>query len=451
MTIRRRMRAALLGLALPALGLAAACSAHDTLLNVDTPDIVTTEKAQSIAGAQSFYVSGVGEFARFIGGDRNGSSPLGLNLSGGMLGDELFSARNGTEHWDGRSINNTLLPSSSWTEVGNAYVRLVRAARLLGTFPPATGGNQQLATLHGLEGMLLTVTAEGYCNGIPLWNGVSESEPTTTTFSTDQLYTMAIAQFDSAIALATADSTKNFSRVGKARATVDLAKQGALAATFANAAAIVSAVPTTFVLNATYTTNSSGVVNAIYDWSSATQNFGASDKEGGNGLDYVSSKDPRVRVDGSKTIKGQDGSVVPQLNQYPKAESPVPVATGVEARLIEAESYLAAGDPVLFMTTLNGLRASSVAPAGLTPLVDPGTQGGRENLLFRERAFWMYLTAHRLGDMRRLIRQYGRDAETVFPTGSYFKGGQYGTDVTMIPSADELNNHDWTGCTDRKA
>jgi hypothetical protein len=446
MNIRRLMAGATGALPIVAALVLGACNAHDTLLKVDTPDIVTTDKAQSVAGAQSFYVSGVGEFARFIGGDRNGSSPLGLNLSGGMLGDELFSARNGTEHWDGRSINNTLLPSSSWSEVGTGYVRLVRAARLLAAFPPATGGNQQLATLHALEGMLLTVTAEHYCNGIPLWDGKSESVPLTATYTTDQLYTMAISQFDSALALATADSTKTFANIGKARTMVDQAKKGALAAPFTAAAALVASIPTNFVWNAVFTTNTTGVVNAIYDWSSATQNFGASDKEGINGLDFVSAKDPRVRVDGTKTIKGQDGSVVPQLNQYPKAESPVPVATGIEARMIQAEAYLAANDPINFMLTINNARGTM---NGLTPLADPGTQAGREDLLFRERAFWMYLTAHRLGDMRRLIRQYGRGAETVFPTGSYFKGGAYGTDVAMIPSADELNNHDWTGCTDR--
>ena len=72
-------------------------------------------------------------------------------------------------------------------------------------------------------------------------------------------------------------------------------------------------------------------------------------------------------------------------------------------------------------------------------------------MLFRERAFWMYMTAHRLGDMRRLIRQYGRGAETVFPTGNYFKGGKYGVDITLVPSQTETNNPNWTACTDRNA
>ena len=58
-------------------------------------------------------------------------------------------------------------------------------------------------------------------------------------------------------------------------------------------------------------------------------------------------------------------------------------------------------------------------PAGLPVLVDPGTQLGRENLLFSERALWLYATGTRLGDMRRLIGQYGRTQSTVLPTGAY--------------------------------
>jgi hypothetical protein len=61
----------------------------------------------------------------------------------------------------------------------------------------------------------------------------------------------------------------------------------------------------------------------------------------------------------------------------------------------------------------------------------------------------MYLTGHRLGDLRRLVRQYGRGTETVFPTGAYFKGGAYGTDVTLVPSQAETNNPKWAGCTDK--
>ncbi|MEO7084963.1 MAG: hypothetical protein ABI442_16250, partial [Gemmatimonadaceae bacterium] len=191
-----------------------------------------------------------------------------------------------------------------------------------------------------------------------------------------------------------------------------------------------------------------GVANAIYDWMNSTKNFGASDKEGGNGLDYVSSKDPRVRVDGTKISRGQDGTPTPLMNQYPALNSSVVIASGIEARMIEAEAQLAAGNSGAFISILNAARTTM---SGLAPLTDPGTASGRVDLLFRERAFWMYTTAHRLGDMRRLIRQYGRNAETVFPTGAYFKGGAYGTDVTLVPSQQETNNPNWQACTDKNA
>jgi hypothetical protein len=424
-----------------------ACT-HDQLLGVDTPDIITPDKAQSIAGAQTFRVSAIGNFARFIGGDLGGSSPLGLNLTGGMLGDEIFSARAGTEHLDNRSINPNTFPIDSWTQVGNTFTRIVRAISLLQKFPPASGLNDQLAELHAQEGFVFTIVAENYCSGVPFWDGVEQSNVHTVTLSTADMYTRAKAQFDSALSLATAgSSTANFATVGKARMLVDIGD-------YAGAAALTGTVPTNFVYNVQFSKLTTGLVNAIYDWMNATKNFGASDKEGTNGLDYVSSKDPRILVDGTKLGRGQDGNLTPLITQYPSTDAVVLTATGIEARLIEAENQLKTGGP--WLATLNGLRASAhtygaVTTPVMTPLVDPGTPAAQQDMLFRERAFWMYMTAHRLGDMRRLIRQYGRGAETVFPTGNYFKGGKFGTDVTLVPSQTETNNPNWTACTDRNA
>ena len=57
----------------------------------------------------------------------------------------------------------------------------------------------------------------------------------------------------------------------------------------------------------------------------------------------------------------------------------------------------------------------------LPPLTDPG-DGDGALLMFEERVL-MYLTGHRLGDLRRLVRHYV-DPEEVFPTGAYHKGGR---------------------------
>ena len=84
----------------------------------------------------------------------------------------------------------------------------------------------------------------------------------------------------------------------------------------------------------------------------------------------------------------------------------------------------------------------------LPPLDDPGTPEGRVDLLFRERAFWLYLTAHRQGDLRRLARHYSRRVEMVFPWGSYPGGaGVYGTSVVaLVPASEQQLNSQYTGC-----
>jgi hypothetical protein len=439
-----------------AMALAACNNLDNRLLEVQTPDIVVTENANSAAGAQAFYTAGVGDFSRLIGGDRGGSSPLGLSLTGGLLADEIFAARAGTETTDNRNLNANNFPLDSWTQVALTQSRIIRALHLLTLFPAATGADAQFATMHEYLGYTLTLAAENYCNGVPLWDGKDEINITTTTLSNADLYAAAIVQFDSALTLiGTSDNTiRNVALIGKARTLVDQAKAGAQATNYAAAAALVGEVPTNFVLNTTFSKSTAGVANALYDWMSATKNFGASDREGGNGLDFVSSKDQRVKVDGTKTVRGQDGSNVPTFLHYVSTDAAIAIATGIEARLIEAESQLAAGNSAGFLATLNALRAApraygTVTTTVMPPLTDPGSADGRVDLLFRERAFWMYLSAHRLGDLRRLVRQYGRSAERVYPSGPYFKGGVYGADVTLVPLQAETNNPNWAGCTDK--
>ena len=74
----------------------------------------------------------------------------------------------------------------------------------------------------------------------------------------------------------------------------------------------------------------------------------------------------------------------------------------------------------------------------------------RIDLLFRERAFWLFGTGHRLGDLRRLVKHYGRDAESVFPSGAYHLGGKYDTATSLgfDIKGEEQANTGVTGCRD---
>ena len=230
--------------------------------------------------------------------------------------------------------------------------------------------------------------------------------------------------------------------VGRARTLIDLAR-------YDDAAAAVAAVPTDFRFDVTYSATS--VVNAVYDWMNATLNYAPADREGGNGMDFISANDPRVTVirnaAGAPTPRaGQDGANHFTQTVFANPGSPIPLATGVEARLIEAEAALQRGDATTYLAKMNEARATV---PGLTPLADPGARAAREDLLFRERAFWFWGTAHRLGDLRRLVRTYKRPAESVYPTGPYFKGGSYGTDLVLLPAQAEQNNPAFTGCANR--
>jgi hypothetical protein len=132
------------------------------------------------------------------------------------------------------------------------------------------------------------------------------------------------------------------------------------------------------------------------------------------------------------------------------------LGSGVDARLTEAEAKLNANDITGMMTILNALRAAkptigTIAIPALAPLPTPADQTSAVSLFFREKAFWQFGRGIRLSDLRRLIRQYKRTQDNVFPTGGYFKGGSFGTDVNIpVPATEQLNPL-FHGCLDRNA
>jgi hypothetical protein len=105
---------------------------------------------------------------------------------------------------------------------------------------------------------------------------------------------------------------------------------------------------------------------------------------------------------------------------------------------------------------LNALRGAPqvlgpLSVPAMAALPTPASKDAAINLFFREKAFWQFGRGNRLGDLRRLIRQYGRTQDNVFPAGSFFKGGNYGTDVNFPIHVDEQNNPNYKACTDRNA
>lgn len=367
---------------------------------------------------------------------------------------------------------------SLYTSLHQARTRLFQARQALQLYASNTTSvpHAWQGQLYALEGYTIVYFAELFCSGIPLTTVplVGAAQPTGG-FTTQQLFEHAITLFDSAIIVG-ADSAQfvNLAKVGKGRALLGLGR-------FADAAAAVHDVPTPFVyaftpLPTLVSNNLSlGMVGGPGKGMGRVQ-----DHEGGSPM--VWSTDPRTLTTTIPSVSGAmlvsekynvtAGGGVDSLTANPVA--PIRVADGLEARLIEAEAALQAGDDS-WLTILNDLRATCIGSAACAPvprlttanlpdtLTDPGSADARLDLVMKERAMWLYLTGHRQGDLRRLAHVYRRDPLTLWPHGivsapafppAYpdpptINGTFYGEDVVYVPPVSErANNPMYTGCSD---
>ena len=176
---------------------------------------------------------------------------------------------------------------------------------------------------------------------------------------------------------------------------------------YAAAAAAVASVPSDFVYETEHATTPANLHNGVFEAFNNGE-FGVNDLEGTNGLNYVSALDLRVTGDSGL---GSDLNTPTWLpNKYPGFDASVPLADYLEAQLIIAESELRSSAFDAMTQRLNTLRAG----AGLDPLSTPGDLTAATDLLFRERAFWLFATGHRLGAAPAdpPVRE---TADTVFP------------------------------------
>lgn len=421
----------------------AGCTSKDEIVDVEDPDIVNPGDLQSPAGAVAAFVGGVGDFALAIVGD-NGATE-GQILVGGLMTDEyMHSGTFPTRlEYERRSINTNANATLTGVtrNLYRARTSLEQSIGLLQTYAPTPAS--RIGEAFALAGFTYVFFAETYCSGVPFSSVTELGTPKTT----DEILQLAIERFDSALVYAPSGSIADFARVGKARALMNRGKSS-----FAAAATVAGPVPLTFVYNTTHSITTNRQYNGVHVFNHLSRRWSVANLEGGNGLDFRTANDPRVRAT-ADPVGGFDGTT-PQWNltKYPARTTPVPIGSGLEAKLIIAEALLDAGNNAAWLDTLNFLRANArtlgflgPAPDTLLALPDPGTVLGRENLMFRERAFWLFATGHRLGDLRRLLRQYGRLEDGVYPTGTHFKGDQYGNDVNIPVPPEELGNPNYTG------
>jgi hypothetical protein len=430
----RRTAGHTLGRGLLALALVAStgCST-DKILKVSRPDIIDPNGLSDANGVSALYAGVIGDFASL------NAASIGVITATGFLTDEF---KFGATPPEARQMDQRAAPESN-TILATIYrnVQQLRgqADRAAEALRAARATDPRVGEMEAMSGYAHIILGEMFCSGAPLGTPGEDADPQTTV----QVLTAGVAKLTAAVASSSGDErARNFAAVLRGRALLDLGQ-------FAQAATAVASVPTSFKYTTLHSLTTPAQTNGFANYMNANDGILVSDREGGNGLNFGTAGDPRVPITGDGSPSRFDGQTARYY--YANASSltsPMPIATGVEARLIEAEAALFANNPTLWLSKLNEARA----PYNMSPLTDPGTAAARVDLMFRERAFALFASAHRLGDMRRMVRQYSRPANTVYPTGAYHKDGlQLGTDVQFIIPQTEKNNVKFTGCIDRNA
>jgi hypothetical protein len=225
-------------------------------------------------------------------------------------------------------------------------------------------------------------------------------------------YERAKAIFDDALTVATAANRpelRNAALAGRARAKLMLGDH-------AGARADAQLIPQGFVLRALYG-NNSRENNAV-----ATNTTTLIRREAGVHPRFYAGDpryktDPRTRFrDKGDTAKGPDPTrqFVEQL-KYPARDTPIPVFTWQEARLIEAEAEIRLGNPAAAVPLINQVRQAASLPAyagATTP------QAVLDQLIY-ERSAELWLQGHSLNDWRRFDLQF-----TPQPRDECFEIGQ---------------------------
>ncbi len=406
--------------------------------------------ARTPQGALAAYRGTQIVFARAIS-IVEGTSHSGLVYVSGLLSDELRAQNmasdfpNGSD--DGRIDSRTGVALSTsgldpFRDLHRVRGNAQEARGLVKEYVPGEW-RDLYAHLYAIEAYADIFLADLFCSGIPLSQVSYRGDFIMTRgYTTAEVYEEAMKLFDSA-EVYIRDSTMliHFINVGRGRALIATGR-------YAEAAEVVRQVPDNYQYQIRY--------SASFAKETPRPDYLFVADGDGNGIRFISDHDPRATL--------------PVL--LDKA-APLTLASGVEARLIAIESQIHQDDDG-WIIGLNALRTTCIpsetcpdpAPPGignvenLAPLID-STQAlsveerfiRRIDILFRERAYWLFLTGHRQGDLRRLVREYGRHEQTVYPSGLWGSKGftAYGIYTNLaIPDA-EARNPLYQGCIHREA
>jgi hypothetical protein len=440
-----------------------ACSVQDSLLEQQQPQIIRPADVQNSTGALALYTGALGRFRTALNGGNNNQETI-WNFEG-LMTDELqsadsFSQRNDADQRATQTNDGVMQVTYERAQQSRGYAR--DAINALKSYAPDS--TTKIAEMYTEIGFMELTLGQAFCNGIPLGQTVDAVPQYSTPLTNIQVFQSAITKFDSALALLTGTDAqtafvRNATLIAKARAQVDLGQ-------FAAAATTVSAIPTAYAYLITYSQTTQS--NEWWQMGTSSKRYSVGDSLDPtrtqrilNAIPFFSAGDPRVKSKPANGVGLDTKTPFTELTNWGR-EDPIALVAGIDARLIEAEAQIQQKTPAGWAAAngiLNTLRAAPpkygnfTIPAITPALPLPLSQTEAEDQFFREKAFWQFGRGERFSDLRRLVRQYNRPQNTVWPSGQFppLKGGTFGDKVNFPVPDSERSNPNFVGCINRDA
>ncbi len=439
-----------------------ACNVKDQLLAPQQPGVISPSAINSATAADALWAGALAEWNIAMnhgtGGNREGLWNWEALFTDELRSSDTFSQRNDADQRNLAANDGVLTPIYNTAQQARGRAR--DAINALLVYDQSPTGMTHVGEMYLAMGYIEMEMSQAFCNGIPFGETVDGVPQYTQPLTDAEGFALAIARMDTALTYLTGtDSStinvKNAVLVTKARAQVDLGD-------FAAAAATVASVPTNFQYNFTYSQTTFDNEWWVMGPSVKRYNAGDSVDIAGrikNAIPFLQLKDPRVLVDSLGPVAEDGHSLYYPVVNFGR-DDPTPPLSGIDARLIQAEAQLQAGSISGMMTILNNLRASpqvigAMNVPAMAALPTPPDLTSATDLFFREKALWQFERGYRMDDLRRLVRQYGRTQDNVFPSGPFTRNGtpsgNFGTQVAFPVPDYEMVNPNFHGCIDTNA
>jgi len=409
------------------------CDAHQPL-KVKDPDVAPPGFATGAAALPLLRAGALADFAVAVSGaaDQQNNGHEGIANFGGIFTDEFddedtFPTRSAMNTRNATNTNSSI--AGVFENLGAAHNDALRALGQYATYGPTQIGR---AEMYNIDAYIYIYIAEHFCSGVPFSTiDIATGKVTNGAFlTTVQMLDTAITELGEGEAVALSDTASadapevptqiGLSKVGIARALLDLGQITAAADT-------ANAVSPGFIYQIYTSSNTPRQENGIWNYTAPTQiqAFSVADGKNNTGLPFRSANDPRVPYVLSDQPANNGNPVFYNQLKYPTATTNFTVADYTEAQLILAEGDIFNGNYAAGKTIMDNLRST----VGLPPLA--AAVGDKNQILqvLSERAFWMYVTGHRLGDMRRVLRAPYNAAPY-----SFVQDDVYGTGAGLSPT-----------------